>query len=79
MEKFKIEKPGYYELLKDMVVRNAVSIGTLPVGTIVHVTQVDAENHMVYSPSFMDWVFHIQYVKESKNPVTTIGKEPCYE
>lgn len=54
----KITETGYYKTLKDVCVRNAVSIGTLSAGNEIHITQVDPENHKVYASELLDWTFY---------------------
>lgn len=65
-----IVKPGFYKLFVAFVTRGSTCVGTLPKGTIIHITQVDHSNQQVIGPSLLDWTW-------SHMPVTPITKEKC--
>jgi hypothetical protein len=50
-----IATPGRYRLTEDVVTRGTISIGTLPAGAEIEITQVDAEGHKVIGPQLGDW------------------------
>ena len=50
-----VTKPGNYEALESFKVRTAISIGTVPKGTVFLITQVDHAHHKVYGPVLEDW------------------------
>ena len=52
-----VRKKGKYRFLKDWVNRGSLSIGTIPKGTIVEITQIDERVHKVISSDFADWMY----------------------
>jgi hypothetical protein len=45
VEKMKLKKGEKYILVKSLIIRNAYSIGTIPIGTEIEIQQVDKNNH----------------------------------
>ena len=52
-----ITQTGNYKLLKDMKTRGTISIGDMPEGTIIEITQIDNGGHKVIGPQLMDWTY----------------------
>lgn len=51
-----IPKPGAYRLFRDYVIRpSSICIGTIGVGSIIHITQVDKTYRKVIGPELRDW------------------------
>ena len=63
-----VNKKGKYELLEDFKNRGTISIGTIPKGTIIEITQIDSWHHNVHSPDFADWTHWDLPVKEHPAP-----------
>ena len=51
----KITEPGRYRLLSDMTTTDAIGIGTISAGTVLHITQVDSRFRKVIGHPLMDW------------------------
>ena len=66
----KIKKIGKYRLLRDFKTRNSTSVGTLPSGTVIEITQLGG--HKVIGPELYDWVYYDMPVVEEKteHPIT---------
>lgn len=67
----KITERGLYQTTRDIQVRNLTTVGVLPAGAVINVTQIDAEYHKVFSPDLLDWVFWDLPVI-SIDPATTV-------
>jgi len=52
-----IKETGKYRLLKDFTISTPNSIGTLPEGTIIDITQIDTRFHKVIGDQLSDWVY----------------------
>lgn len=52
-----ITKQGYYRLIEDYIVRSPKSVGVIPKGTMIEITQVDEIHHKVMSPQFKNWEY----------------------
>lgn len=63
----KITKPGQYRLLRDYKTRNSISIGTIPKGTLITITQIDTEYNKVIGPSLLDWEYNNLPVEEAEH------------
>ncbi|AOQ23043.1 hypothetical protein MTAT_26540 [Moorella thermoacetica] len=50
-----ITRKGHYRLLEDIKVRNSITIGTLPKGTAIEITQVDNVKQKVIGEQLLDW------------------------
>lgn len=50
-----VKKPGRYKMTKKFYVRNTVSCGTIPKGTIIEITQIDNLARKIIGPELMDW------------------------
>jgi len=50
-----VDSLGHYRLVKDVAVRNLVTRGALPAGTIIDVMQIDGRFHKVYARELLDW------------------------
>lgn len=53
----KIEQPGKYRLLKDYPTRGTWSMGTLPAGKVLDITQIDRDGCQVIGPDLLDWAY----------------------
>lgn len=53
----RITEKGQYRLLEDIKTTTAASIGTIPKGTILDITQVDERCHRVIGRPLMDWTY----------------------
>lgn len=51
-----IKEIGKYKLLSDIVIRNCISIETIPKGTVLEIIQIDKEFHKVFGPGLSDWI-----------------------
>ena len=60
-----IEKPGKYKLLSDLKTRGTISVGTIPAGTMIEITQVDHECRKVIGPQLLDWHYWDIHAKEA--------------
>jgi len=60
----KIKKIGKYRLLRDFKTRNSTSVGTLPSGTVIEITQLGG--HKVIGPELYDWTYYDMPVVEEK-------------
>jgi hypothetical protein len=56
--KMQITKTGIYELTADLPIRGTISCGILPKFTLLHVTQIDADNHKFYCDEIGDWHYY---------------------
>lgn len=61
-----VDKPGVYRLLEDLTMRGPNSIGTMPKGAHLTITQVDRDGHQVIGPAFPDWHYWNLPVKPVK-------------
>lgn len=52
-----IKNAGTYRLLEPLTMRGQNSVGTMPKGTLLTVSQVDVEKKQVIGPAFPDWMF----------------------
>ncbi|HDY89050.1 MAG TPA: hypothetical protein ENH82_13170 [bacterium] len=52
-----ITKIGKYKVLDDFTTRNTITISRIFKGNIIKITQIDAGNHKVIGPSFLDWIY----------------------
>lgn len=50
-------QPGYYRLLKAIVVRGPNSIHSIPQKTIMKITQINPRNRQIIGPSLPDWIY----------------------
>ena len=62
----KVTETGKYRLLRDFIVRTTISVGTLPKGTILNITQIDHECHKVISNELKDWAHQCLPVERIK-------------
>ena len=53
---FTVKEKGKYVLLQDYVMRTSNSVGTIPRGTILNITQIDEQYHKVIGDELSDWV-----------------------
>jgi hypothetical protein len=51
----KIMNPGRYRLTQDFATRGSNGVATLPAGTVLEITQVDAYGRQVIGPQLLDW------------------------
>jgi hypothetical protein len=52
-----VAQPGKYRLTKDFVTRGSYSVGTIPAGTVIEITQVDRMGNQVIGPDLEDWTY----------------------
>ncbi len=57
-----ITETGNYKLLRDFKTSNSASIGTLPAGSIIKITQIDTMYNKVIGPDLRDWTYHVMPV-----------------
>lgn len=50
-----VKEKGHYRLLSDIKTGNATSVGTIPAGTILEITQIDYAAQKVIGPDLLDW------------------------
>lgn len=65
----KITKTGHYRLTRDFKTRGTISIGTIPSGTVIEITQIDDRNNKVIGPSLHDWTYNDMPVE----PIADVG------
>ena len=53
----RIEKTGKYRLVRDYTMRTSNSVGTIPKGTVLNITQIDEQYHKVIGEGLSDWVY----------------------
>lgn len=52
-----INEIGKYRTTEEIKTRNACSIGTIPRGTVLNITQIDSTYHKVIGEPLMDWTY----------------------
>lgn len=52
-----VDTKGEYRVLADIMDRGPRSIGTIPKGTVIVITQVDKDHRKVIGNEFFDWVY----------------------
>ena len=58
-----VKQIGKYRLLKDLQVRTPISIGTIPAGSIITITQISKDYRQVIGPELKDWHYYELPVK----------------
>lgn len=52
-----IKQIGTYKLVKDLTLHGTTSVGTLPEGCYITITQIDENYRKVLGPALRDWVY----------------------
>lgn len=52
-----VNEVGFYKFLSDYKTRGTISIGTIPIGTIIEIKQVSKDYKQVIGPEFFDWEY----------------------